>query len=357
MSKSEGLPRTIGQWHADYQENKYETLQAFLSAGGRRVSGSTFRSEHFICLRAIRQSFTTEDFRPVEWLMDGVWDKAKEHFEQDKEWYQFLQNVGTLGIDGDHRYQRSALDLVRYYQNKITKTADTGMSDASSDADMASKICISPEVSSPGPQHSATRQIPDSGSDSGSSNFSDQDSPSRGRHLNELDKIESAAGQPGLSDPRSKTTGRGQPSTPVMKIQNYSGPLLSPALPLPKNFADPAEDEQLVNVALNSFLDALTFAEPSLTASWTLRRAAFRLEKIYEARVDGYLQHENGAALILLEVKPYLRQNNEVKVQMQETAQVAAWIYEFKGKGAKKLENGRQRYVYCLLLISKTLLI
>ncbi|OJD22615.1 hypothetical protein ACJ73_06039 [Blastomyces percursus] len=51
-------------------------------------------------------------------------------------------------------------------------------------------------------------------------------------------------------------------------------------------------DEQIVNTALISLLNVLTFSVPGIQAHWSLQRKAFKFgegdTKLYEARVDGH---------------------------------------------------------------------
>ncbi|KAI3331304.1 hypothetical protein F4824DRAFT_476196 [Ustulina deusta] len=92
------------------------------------------------------------------------------------------------------------------------------------------------------------------------------------------------------------------------------------------------QDEQIVNTALILYLDAVTIHCPELEADWTLHRVPFISKdyvgnKTYEARVDGYLKRRSdGEPLVILEVKPFLRENKPVEIRMQEGAQMAAWI-------------------------------
>ncbi|KAI1825764.1 hypothetical protein F4861DRAFT_164941 [Xylaria intraflava] len=47
---------------------------------------------------------------------------------------------------------------------------------------------------------------------------------------------------------------------------------------------------------------------------------------MYEARVDGYLRSTSNEVKAIVEVKPCVRSAKREKIQMQEAAQMAAWI-------------------------------
>lgn len=89
------------------------------------------------------------------------------------------------------------------------------------------------------------------------------------------------------------------------------------------------KDEQIVNTSLLVFLNALTIHFNDVPSNWTLHRKAFRakFEKAeYEARTDGYLSDNRGNTKVLLEVKPVKRSAKSALIQMQESAQMVAWI-------------------------------
>ncbi|KAJ5725321.1 uncharacterized protein N7483_006678 [Penicillium malachiteum] len=98
---------------------------------------------------------------------------------------------------------------------------------------------------------------------------------------------------------------------------------------LDKILHPPTKDEQIVNTALLLFLNALTIHFREITSTWTLHRKAFIAkfkQAEYEARTDGYLHDYSGNPKILLEVKPVKRKEKQTFIQMQEGAQMVAWI-------------------------------
>ncbi|KAK5637612.1 hypothetical protein RRF57_013327 [Xylaria bambusicola] len=117
------------------------------------------------------------------------------------------------------------------------------------------------------------------------------------------------------------------------------------ATPTPGDFSSPFEDpgifkaiqdEQIVNTALIEYLNALAIHCKDLKANWTLHRLPLvtrdnQREKIYEARVDGYLRRRrDGKPLAVIEVKPFTRTRKPDDIRMQESAQMAAWINQYQ---------------------------
>ncbi|GAB1192709.1 hypothetical protein APSETT444_001904 [Aspergillus pseudonomiae] len=105
-----------------------------------------------------------------------------------------------------------------------------------------------------------------------------------------------------------------------------------PISPAPKELVNilypPSKDEQIVNTALVVFLNALTMRF-NLSSSWTMHRialtAAFK-DAQFEARTDGYLDDSRGKPSVLIEVKPVSRSTKQAAIQIQESAQMVAWI-------------------------------
>ncbi|RDH37517.1 hypothetical protein BDQ94DRAFT_157058 [Aspergillus welwitschiae] len=95
----------------------------------------------------------------------------------------------------------------------------------------------------------------------------------------------------------------------------------------------PVDDEQIVNVALVSFLQALTDYFPSLGSSWTIHRKPLKAkfnDAEYEARTDGYLRGKvDGEVRALIEVKAALREHSRLEIRMQEGAQMVAWLKNY----------------------------
>jgi hypothetical protein len=106
-----------------------------------------------------------------------------------------------------------------------------------------------------------------------------------------------------------------------------------------------ADDEQIVNVALVSFLNAVTIHFVP-EADWSFERKAFQLGnkkngKGYEARVDGFLcRLPDQQVMAILEVKPCVRVGQSGNIRMQESGQMAAWICQFPDNCTSPDSNG-----------------
>ncbi|KAJ5972381.1 uncharacterized protein N7479_002299 [Penicillium vulpinum] len=97
---------------------------------------------------------------------------------------------------------------------------------------------------------------------------------------------------------------------------------------LEKLLYPPTKDEKIVNTALIVFLNALT-THFDFYSNWTLHRKPFVAifeNAQFEARTDGYLDSPAGKTRVLIEVKPVKRSQNHLPIQMQESAQMVAWI-------------------------------
>ena len=90
-----------------------------------------------------------------------------------------------------------------------------------------------------------------------------------------------------------------------------------------------------MNAALVLFLNTITMYF-EVDSDWTLHRKPFKLGvdggKLFEARFDGYLRsRESDQITAILEVKPAIRAKQPLKIRMQESAQMAAWISNYPG--------------------------
>ncbi|KAK5994473.1 hypothetical protein PT974_04948 [Cladobotryum mycophilum] len=119
-------------------------------------------------------------------------------------------------------------------------------------------------------------------------------------------------------------------------------------------------DEEIINMSLVLLLQGLCMYNPAVSNNigWYGIRMAFSIEqaktKIMTARTDGCLQllqdgilEENCPTLAIIEVKPHKRVDNRVAIQMQEGAEMAAWISSkpFSGEMPKLADPERHRRV------------
>ncbi|KAL8290732.1 hypothetical protein RB597_008807 [Gaeumannomyces tritici] len=96
-----------------------------------------------------------------------------------------------------------------------------------------------------------------------------------------------------------------------------------------------SKDEQIVNMALILYLNALTIQFPEVKGDWSLHRGSFVFKNraepqnpipIFEARVDGYFETHSREIAAIVEAKSALRESTREKIRMQEASQFAAWI-------------------------------
>jgi len=99
-----------------------------------------------------------------------------------------------------------------------------------------------------------------------------------------------------------------------------------------------------VNMALIIFLSTATMYHPDVRAEWTAQRKSFKFSNLFEARVDGFLRKGLSDKVgAILEVKAYTRELKQHQIQMQESAQMAAWIYASPDGGElDRLAKGKE---------------
>lgn len=123
----------------------------------------------------------------------------------------------------------------------------------------------------------------------------------------------------------------------------------SPRDPATKETTGPAEDEQIVNVALVLWLQTLPMFHPLIQGEdlrWSLKRLKFGFRD-WEARTDGCLRRGDEIKAII-EVKPYVRSYFSTKIQKQESAEMAAWIFNCPDDGGwfvQEEKGGNERLV------------
>ena len=105
-------------------------------------------------------------------------------------------------------------------------------------------------------------------------------------------------------------------------------PYMSPMTPAGLHsfeFFPSTKDEQIVNTALVTFLDAITIHHREIKARWTFERKEFKCMNDqgagYKAKVDGFLYNpKDELPMIILEVKPCIRGTGRKanSIRMQE---------------------------------------
>ena len=103
------------------------------------------------------------------------------------------------------------------------------------------------------------------------------------------------------------------------------------------------KDEQTVNVFLIAFLSSITATSVPFHTRWVAERNGlfYQLDDSeYNARTDGHLRDKNGNSRCIIEVKPRKR-NSDVKIRVQESAQMAAWISQSGVKSHDPMKDCR----------------
>ena len=103
----------------------------------------------------------------------------------------------------------------------------------------------------------------------------------------------------------------------------------------PPSFKGPRiRDEQSVNVFLLTFLAAITATTVPFHTRWYAERnnMLFKKRVKYNARTDGHLRKADDQIFSLIEVKPHARDDHSVRIRMQESAQMAAFISQYNVK-------------------------
>lgn len=232
--------------------------------------------------------------RHLENLPD--WERYKSTFCNNLAWHQ---KTGYLSL--------GTFSLVRLYQlnSQNIEKNDNGFTP---------KLAFSPRK---------TRSQRSAGGTQG--NDSIPVTPTRSQRSNLLRDAESALGGLCLDDDEA--------TSPERDI--HISPFSRPSADLPHNLQS-ISDEQIVNMALLLYLQALLINFRGIGADWTPERRALIVknkngQKAYEARVDGFLRYQNDAGnpiMAIVEVKPCIRDISPStdSIRMQEGAQMAAWI-------------------------------
>ncbi|KAJ5587728.1 uncharacterized protein N7459_003493 [Penicillium hispanicum] len=275
-NKPDELPATSKDWQEDFLK---------LGLTGQTVSGASLLK-----------------FLPGinKWISE-----ANKKLSKYKSWDTYLKNF--LPPD----FGEGSFAVARYYQVEVTRTEN----------DMDSRALATPIA------HRTRAQV--KAATRGLANLHLQ-TPSKSTNLSQvLDPEGSDLDLLVDSEPSSPET-----PSPLQQIT-----------PAPKELENvlypPTKDEQIVNCALVIFLNALTMRF-IFNNHWTLHRKALKAtfrDTSFEARTDGYLGDSQGYARVLIEVKPVMREKKSLAIQMQETAQMVAWIKSDPEKldGTRKL--------------------
>ena len=365
------IPHTRSAWlNVALEEMQSTGLGKGLRAvtEGDLKSASVIGWRQFLTLRAIRKKPTVAMFRPDELVEEQFLSEAKEVLRDNIDWAHFRANNEPSGrsavalvlhlqrqVGLQSRRHATTLDVERDTETKVSTPVQHRKHES---ADMFARPLSAfdyephgvdtPIRSQAQPLHAPGRITRSQVNKTRAGSSTTQEAEALAvsgltRSLRTM-RLDAARDRSLPATPEQR-----HPFGPIGSAESGStqGALISQT-PLQKAHSGPPMDEQVVNAALIIYLTALTFQVPGVTAEWTLHRQAFRVGRLLEARVDGYLQAQDKTTpLAIVEVKPYVRSSGEAKIQMQETAQMAAWIHQSKGQGSPiiKAENKRRRYV------------
>ena len=123
----------------------------------------------------------------------------------------------------------------------------------------------------------------------------------------------------------------------------FPTPAPTPITPVKDSKGYLIKSEQTVNVFLIAMLSAATATIIPFRVRWVAEQNGLRFYQqgvTYAARTDGHLRDSNGKSRCIIEVKPRER-FNDLKIRVQESAQMAAWISDYDIKSHNPNRNFR----------------
>jgi hypothetical protein len=308
---SRRLPSTQGEWDEIVKEFRLEhqNIHDFKEIS----SASEIGIEQFLLLQVI---WTVSDndkalFQPKKdslVIQPDHFKAAKAYLSNAESWTEYMNSLrepkNISAIDGAFP-DIGSMSAARYWQLLSTKTTETEQA--------VSKF--SPIMTRSRTYANRLREIPQTPTPA---------TRGQGRTRNLFDVKQLAQSLEGYSLDESSQPGTAESEMDTVFFDTpESSMVLYPS----------TEDEQIVNTALLLLLTGITM-HFDMPARWSLHRKAFMLKnvdgKVYEARVDGYLLcTTNSQVKAIAEVKPFLRQPKIQAIQMQEGAQMAAWISNY----------------------------
>lgn len=310
-SVSDQLPENAKDWEDAMAK---EGLTGQTIHGAKLASASKIEYEQFLLFRVLWVSHRVGYLPKVlpgvnEWISE-----ADTMLEKYGSWDTYCRGFASRDID------EGSFMVARHYQLEVTNTEDE----------------TDPQTLETPIAHRTRTRVKGLSRKLAEAHL---ETPSKSTNISETVDLEHL----GLDDPFA-TADAPIPETPSPFREITPAPKELESVLYP-----PAKDEQIVNCALVIFLNALTI-HLKLTNNWTLHRKAFKAtfeEASFEARTDGYLDC-GGNAQVIIEVKPVIRSKKTALIQMQESAQMVAWIKsdDEKPNGAKSVYRPLLNYVY-----------
>lgn len=285
------IPEDEADWQTAVAELKLidQTIH-----GTGLVSASKFEFEQFLLLRVFWKQLKLENLPKLLPGIDGWILKAKTLLENYNSWNIYWQRFGSSDI-GEGNFT-----VARYYQLQVGNTQNE---------------LNQPTLSTPIAHRTRARTL------NRRLATTHLETPSKSNWIPKKSKTEE-------DDPEDLPDPEATPTTPT---DDSPSPFREHS-PTPKELENvlypPTKDEQIVNCALVIFLNALTIPF-KLANNWTLHRKAFKASfdtATFEARTDGYLDDSQGNAQAIIEVKAAKRSKALLAIEIQESAQMVAWI-------------------------------
>lgn len=299
------LPQAISEWG---KEMIAAGLQGQTIHGAKLVSASKIGYEVFLLFQIIwiRHASTENLHRMVPGIERWI-KKAETMLADYKSWDTYCRGFGGRDLN------EGTFAIARYYQLEVDKTEDKAEFGA-----LVTPIAHRTRANTTVGERLAGSHLQTPTKSTGDVEMMDVEDFDSDEDEVEIDE-----------SPELPSSSPFRPETPVSK--ELANVLYPPSL-----------DEQIVNCALVIFLNALT-VHFNIASNWTLHRKAFKAvfgDASFEARTDGYLNHA-GQPKVILEVKPASRYAKESLIQMQESAQMVAWI---KTDSDNKEHRGKRVY-------------
>ena len=313
-----GAPKTSQNW---MDEAKNRGVLGATIHSAVLASASNFEFDQFLLLRVLWRQHELPEVPNIEGL-SGLVTQATKMLDQYKSWRTYCESIGS------EESPEGTFAIARYYQREVARTEEK-----------ADPQAFNTPISSR--TRAAVNQV---GKGMAGLSLGPPETPTK----------KGPAPLPGtkslLDDSRFALDHESSPSS----ISSSSPSPIHLATPITRELANilypPTKDEQIVNTALIVFLNALTI-HFCLSSKWTLHRkpfiATFKNAK-FEARTDGYLDSPGGKPRVLIEVKPVLRSLNLLAIQMQESAQMVAWIKSDTESAQKR--NTTYAYIPCFYI-------
>lgn len=177
----------------------------------------------------------------------------------------------------------------------------------------------------------------------------------------DMDQITSQTQNMNINSPHTPESSSSMPSD-GSPISTFDSPGVLVDINPPK-----VEYEATINTVLIVLLNFIRLRSGCITpGTWLPDPKQFvlrdnKLRTVIDARVDGYLRRlsdPDSRAYAIVEVKPWAREKKRLIIEMQESAQMAAWIYETPGTNGNGVfldpndHNLRRYFLYFLHSIS-----